>query len=131
MTAPRFLTKEEVEFIHDMQLAAFGGQAGIRSENFLQSALGMPEQSFGGDYLHAYPFGMAAAYAFHLAENQPFIDGNKRTALHAAIEFLKLNGYDINDLSNKLYGAMIDMANRKMTKEELAGLLQKLATNIT
>jgi death-on-curing protein len=114
-----------------MQLAAFGGQAGIRSENFLQSALGMPEQSFGGDYLHAYPFGMAAAYAFHLAENQPFIDGNKRTALHAAIEFLKLNGYDINDLSNKLYGAMIDMANRKMTKEELAGLLQKLATNIT
>ena len=49
--------------------------------------------TYGGDYLHASPFDMAAAYAFHIAENHPFVDGNKRTALNAALVFLGLNGF--------------------------------------
>ena len=124
---PSFLSEEEVHIIHEEALHAFGGQNGVRSESLLKSAIAMPEQSFGGDYLHAYPFGMAAAYAFHLAENQPFIDGNKRVALLSALQFLKRAGFEIDDPENKLYTAMIDVGNHRLTKEGLADLLKNMA----
>ena len=65
--------------------------------------------TFEGQYLHKGIFEMAAAYVFHLAENQPFLDGNKRTALNAAIAFLGLNGFDAIDPDGKLYSAMIGL----------------------
>lgn len=60
----------------------------------LQSAVGTPEMSFGGQLLHADLASMAAAYLFHLCANHPFVDGNKRTADHAAHTFLGLNDHD-------------------------------------
>lgn len=72
-----------------------------------------PQSSFGGEYLHQDIFEMAAAYAFHIAENQPFLDGNKRTALVSALAFRDLNGFIILDPDRKLYSALIDIANRK------------------
>ena len=71
---------------------------------------------------------MAAAYAYHLAENQPFVDGNKRTGLAAALVFLALNGVEIEDPKGLLYNAMMDMAARKLSKKGLAALLRKLAS---
>jgi death-on-curing protein len=68
---------------------------------------------------------MAAAYAFHIAENQPFVDGNKRAALDAALVFLLLNGFSVVDPPNGLYDAMIAVAERRLDKEGLAGLLRK------
>ena len=66
---------------------------------------------------------MAAAYACHIAENQPFIDGNKRTALDSALTFLELCGVSINDPKGKLCQAMIDISSRRFTKEGLEALL--------
>src|SRR5437773_1714108 len=91
---PRFLTLEEVLELHHESLARYGGAAGLRERHLLLSALAQPEASFGGVFLHADVFEMAAAYLFHLAQNHPFVDGNKRIALASALAFLHLNGYE-------------------------------------
>jgi death-on-curing protein len=70
---------------------------------------------------------MAAAYAFHIAENQPFLDGNKRTGLNAALVFLGLNGWDIDDPESRLYEAMLSIAKGSLDKRELGLLLRELA----
>jgi len=76
-----FLELEDVLLIHDEQLAAYGGAAGIRDQALLESAVGMPQASFGEEYLHEDLSHMAAKHAFHIAQNQPLLDGNKRTGL--------------------------------------------------
>lgn len=91
-TEPEFLTVEDVLQIHDEQLSAYGGATGIRDQALLESAVAMPQAFFGEAYLHKDLPHMAAAYAFHIAQNQPFLDGNKRTGLVAALVFLDLNG---------------------------------------
>ena len=70
----------------------------------------------------------AAAYAYHLAESQAFVDGNKRAALDVALTFLAINGFEIEDEQMELYDAMIAIAEKKMTKEQLAVLFEKLTT---
>jgi death on curing protein len=87
---PMFLTVEDVVELHDEQLQRFGGTAGVRDRGALESAVAVPTATFDGNPLHENLFQMAAAYAFHLAENQPFLDGNKRTALNAALVFLDI-----------------------------------------
>ncbi len=123
---PKFLTLAEVLDIQHEMLARFGGQSGTRDFGLLDSALATPQASFGGNYLHSGIFEMAAAYAYHIAENQPFIDGNKRAALGAALIFLKLNGLGLNDPRGQLYPAMMKIATHQMTKLELAHLLRQL-----
>ncbi len=88
-----------------------------------------PQASFGGEYLHNGVFEMAAAYAFHIAENQPFLDGNKRTALASALVFLDINGIVVLDPELILYKAMIAISNKEMDKYDLASLLENLPTN--
>ena len=127
MIEPEFLTFDDVLLIHDEQLEAYGGIHGIRDQCLLESAVMMPQASFGGEYLHQNLFEMAAAYAFHIAENQPFLDGNKRTALVSALVFLDINGFVILDEDMKLYDAMIAIANKLMDKFDLAELLKNLA----
>ncbi len=73
---------------------------------------------------------MAAAYAFHIAQNQPFVDGNKRTGLLAALVFLELNGVAIRDPHGRLYDAMIAIAERRMDKGGLAATLRGLASQL-
>ena len=89
---PSFLTLADVIRIHVDQIERYGGLAGIRDLGLLQSALAMPGASYGGEWLHRDLFEMAAAYAFHLSQNHPFVDGNKRTALASALVFLEPNG---------------------------------------
>lgn len=127
MTEPQFLTLEDVLVIHEEQLNAFGGLDGIRDQGLLESAVMMPQASFDGEYLNSSIFEIASAYAFHIAENQPFLDGNKRTALNSAMVFLVLNGFEFpfdDDLT--LYNAMIAIAERRLDKSGLAELLQTL-----
>ena len=127
MSEPKFLTMEQVLAIHQTQLEMFGGQDGIRDQATLESAIAQPETGFGDQYFHTFPFGMAAAYAFHIAENQPFVDGNKRTALDCALTFLEGNGITIEDPKMALFQAMVDMGNRRLTKEGLAEFLKSMA----
>jgi death-on-curing protein len=123
---PFFLTLDEVLEIHDAQITAFGGTLGIRSREALESAVATPRAGFGGEFLHPTLWHMAAAYAFHIAENQPFLDGNKRTAIVAAITFLDLNGFLVVDPDERLYDAMMAIAARGLDKDGLAELLREL-----
>lgn len=76
---PLFLTVNEILTLHEDQLRLFGGASGIRDRNALESAVMTPASTYDGAFLHDDLFHMAAAYAYHIAENQPFVDGNKRT----------------------------------------------------
>jgi death on curing protein len=89
---PVWLTPELVKAIHDRQLRLFGGPAGIRDEGALESALGRPVNRCA--YEAAGLPELAAAYAFGVARNHPFVDGNKRAALLSLVTFLGLNGID-------------------------------------
>lgn len=124
---PEFLSFDEILEIHDDQIQRYGGDAGIRDRGLLESAVAMPQQSFGGQYLHKDVFEMAAAYAFHLAESQAFLDGNKRTGLAAAYMFLSLNGFRLIEQDNRLYEAMIAVGTRRMDKSGLAQVLRELS----
>lgn len=124
---PDFLSVEDVAQIHDEQIAVYGGATGVRDHGLLESAVAMPRASFGEAYLHEDLAHMAAAYAFHIAQNQPFLDGNKRTGLVAALVFLELNGITVLDPQERLYDAMIAIAGRRMDKDGLAELLRELS----
>lgn len=126
MIDPIFLSVGDVLELHLDQIDEFGGIQGIRDETLLESAVMTPQVSFGGEYLHSDLFQMAAAYAFHIAENQPFLDGNKRTALSSALTFLRLNGHSVLDPEMRLYGALIDIANHSANKSDLADLFRTL-----
>jgi death-on-curing protein len=118
----RFLTLNEVLYLHDQSLKRFGGSAGIREPGLIESALGSAQNTFwygSGDL-----FEIAAAYAFHIAEAQAFLDGNKRTAAASAIAFLTLNGMPISQDDGTMYVAMIDVAEKKKTKAGLAGVFR-------
>lgn len=123
---PIFLTLAEVLKFHARQLEQFGGTDGVRDMALLQSAVAQPEAGFGGHWLHEDIFEMAAAYAFHICKNHPFLDGNKRTALDAALIFLELNGVSIMDPRKKLIEIMLSVAEGKMNKKELAQVFRDL-----
>jgi death-on-curing protein len=122
----QFLEVSDVLKIHEQQIEAFGGILGIRDKGLLESAVAMPQATFGGEYLHPDLFKMAAAYSFHIAENQPFLDGNKRTSLTSALVFLDINGILIIDEEMKLYEALIAIAKKEMDKYDLALLFSEL-----
>jgi len=124
---PLFLTLAEVVDIHNDQIKRYGGDAGARDLGLLESAISVPQAGFGGQFLYSSLFEMAAAYAFHISENQTFVDGNKRTALAAALIFLEMNGILIKDPKDRLYDAMIKLATHRLGKKALAALLEELA----
>lgn len=121
-----FLTLSEVVDIHNDQITRYGGSDGVRDINLLSSAIAVPFASFSGAYLHANIYEMAAAYAFHISQNHPFVDGNKRTALASALVFLDMNRVSISDPSSVLYDSMISLASGKMHKAEFAEVLRSL-----
>jgi death-on-curing protein len=127
VTEPEFLDLDDVLLIHREQLLRFGGGDGLRDQGLLESAIAMPKASFGGQFVHESPFAMAAAYAFHIAENQPFLDGKKRTAVPSAVVFLELHGYVVVEPPSCFYDAMIAIAERRLDKPGLAALLERLA----
>ena len=92
---PFFLDLDRALRTHRSLIAEYGGSDGVRDVGLLQSALAMPQASFGGEYLHKDLFEMAAAYLYHIVRNHPFVDGNKRTGAATAIIFLALNGIEL------------------------------------
>ena len=126
MKDPLFLSLVEVVEIHKNQIELYGGDHGIRDLHLLQSALAQPAASFGGEWLHRDIHEMASAYAFHICQNHPFFDGNKRTALACTLVFLELNGISLMDPNEELYAAMMGIATGKLDKSEFAVLLRRL-----
>jgi death-on-curing protein len=123
---PAFLTLAEVVEIHRDQIERYGGRGGVRDIRLLESALAAPAVSAGGEYAHPDLFAMAAAYTFHIVKNHPFVDGNKRAGLAAALVFLELNGISLLDPAGRLYEAVTKLAAGQSGKEQFAALLRAL-----
>ncbi|MEX2445515.1 MAG: type II toxin-antitoxin system death-on-curing family toxin [Alkalispirochaeta sp.] len=124
--SPRFLTLSEVLTILHDQITRYGGEYGVRDLGLLSSAIAVPQAAFGGETLHADKYEMAAAYAFHICQNHPFVDGNKRVALASALVFLDLNGITISDPEGTLYEMMMAVAQSTAGKPEIAAVFRKL-----
>lgn len=120
----KFLKKDLILTFHRDQLKHYGGKTGIRDEELLESALAQPEASFGGEYVHTDLFHMAAAYGFHLCQNHPFYDGNKRTVLIAMYTFLYVNGYQIVADKKSLFAIMMDLAKGSVSIGQLKEYLR-------
>ena len=115
---------EAVLELHEASLRSFGGSEGIRDPGALEAAVFQPQNVYfyaRGDF-----YDIAAAYAFHIAESQAFIDGNKRTAISGALVLLVVNGIPAPTQTDVLHGAMIDIARRRLDRVGLADLLLKL-----
>ncbi len=124
---PTFLGLHEVLAIHRDQIERYGGSAEIRDVGLLQSALAMPKAGFGGRYLHADVFEMAAAYLFHIVRNHPFVDGNKRTGAVAAVVFLALNGVEFDAAERAFEGLVRAVAEGKAGKDKAAEFFRRSA----
>jgi len=120
----RFLPTEIVLAIHDDQIRLYGGVYGVLDDAALDAALHMPQAQFNGQFLHFTIFHMAAAYGFHLCQNHPFLDGNKRTAGMVMFTFLKLNGLEPIATEFDYYAVMMAVASGIMSKEQLTDWLQ-------
>ncbi|MEN6521127.1 MAG: type II toxin-antitoxin system death-on-curing family toxin [Armatimonadota bacterium] len=115
-----FLGLDEVLEIHRDQIERYGGSAGIRDMGLLQSAVAMPAAGFGERYLHEDMSEMAAAYLFHITQNHPFVDGNKRTGAVAAIVFLEINGVELNADEDELETLVRSVATGQSDKVAVA-----------
>ena len=115
-----FLTTDDVLEIHRDQIRVYGGSDGIRDVGLMESALAQPSAAFSGVWLHADLFEMAAAYLFHLVQNHPFIDGNKRVGLEAALLFLEINGRSLEVEDDKLIDLVLATAQGQLTKVAIA-----------
>ena len=124
MKTPTFLGVDEVLAIHAHVVDRYGGDPGVRDVGLLQSALGMPEATFDGAFLHPSLAEMAAAYLFHISRNHPFVDGNKRTALASALAFLQLNGMRLAATEDELVELSLGVAAGRTTKADAAVFFQ-------
>mgnify|MGYP001594825495 CR=1 FL=1 len=118
MKEPRWLTEEGIRKAHSELIVEHGGTDGIRDENMLGSALARPRNLLA--YGEPTIFNLAAAYAFGLARNHPFIDGNKRTALIAVYIFLGKNGYRLEADNAEAVAVIQDLASGELSEEDLA-----------
>jgi death on curing protein len=125
---PEFLTLDEVLEIHRDQIERYGGSPGVRDVGLLESAVFMPQATFGGQFLHKDLFEMAAAYLFHLAQNHPFVDGNKRVGAVAAFVFLAINGQDLIAPPEDYEKMVLSVACGETGKETIADFLKRNVT---
>lgn len=120
----RFLSESVVLAIHEDQIRLYGGTYEIRDSAALDAALHMRKVQFEGQFLHTTIYQMAAAYGFHLSQNHPFLDGNKRTAGMVMFTFLRLNGLELSATEIDYYQVVMEVASGHMSKEQLAKWLQ-------
>ena len=125
--AVRFLTLSEVLTILRDQITRYGGEFGVRDLGLLSSAIAVPQAAFAGHALHDNLHAMAATYAFHICQNHPFVDGNKRVALATALVFLDINGITISDPTGRLYDMMMAVAQSRIGKSEITTLFRELS----
>ncbi len=126
MDEPLWISKKAVLAMHSAQLAEHGGSDGIRDETLLDSALAKPHNVLA----HADQpdiFRLAASYAFGIARNHAFVDGNKRTALVVSLTFLDRNGWDIVALKEDVYFTFLHLADGTLSEEELTAWFTKHA----
>lgn len=117
MTEPFWLTRQIIVAIHGEQLAIYGGASGLRDEGMLESALDRPKNKWA--YERAELAELAAAYAYGIARNHPFVDGNKRTSLLALYTFLGVNGVDFEVPEAEAAAMILSLAAGEVSEESL------------
>jgi death on curing protein len=125
---PIFLTLEEIVAIQRDQVGRYGGSLGVRDWGLLKSAVAMPAAAFGGEYLHTDLPEMAAAYLFHIVQNHPFVDGNKRVGAVAADVFLTLNDVNLHASQNDYAELVLAVARGEVSKSAIAEFLRSNST---
>jgi death-on-curing protein len=120
-----WLLEETITAIHHRQIAEHGGSEGLRDEGLLLSALARPQNLLAYGEPAPDLASLAAAYAYGIARNHPFVDGNKRTALVAARTFLILNGVDIEATQDDKVLTFLSLAEGAVSEEELADWIRK------
>ena len=129
MSEPRFLSRTEIEHFHEASLAMFRGSAGLRDQAGFLSAVEQPKNTFY--YGRGDLFDIAAAYAFHLAQSQCFIDGNKRTGLLGVRAFLFSNGWLFEPTEVDQVRMMVGLANSVIDESAIAAWIADFTTRKT
>lgn len=124
MLAPVWLSEELILAVHDRQINEHGGLPGVRDKGMLESALARPQQRLAYGGMEVDLPALAAAYAYGIARNHPFADGNKRTAAVACELFLELNGYVLVANDPDLYPVFLGLAAGEISEDELTGWLR-------
>jgi death-on-curing protein len=120
-----FLSVDNVLLLHTDTIDMDGGSHGVRDHGLLDAAVAMPRQQFGGNYLHEDLAAMAAAYMFHVAQNHPFVDGNKRAAVLSALAFLSVNGIQELPDPKDLESITLQVAAGELGKDVLTKWIRK------
>jgi death on curing protein len=121
---PWFLSLDEILEMHQQQIDRYGGSHGIRDVAGLESAVATPQVTFGGEFLHRSIPAMAAAYLFHLCQNHPFIDGNKRAGANVAITFLLINDWNPPFDQDELADLVLAVASGQTGKSDLTEIFE-------
>jgi len=127
---PIFLTLGEVLAIHESVIERYGGSLGVRELALLESAVAMPQATFGGQYLHEDIPSMAAAYCFHLVANHPFVDGNKRVGAAAANVFLGMNGWELTADQVAFADCVLNLASGRGDKQDTTVFFRQHSTRM-
>ena len=125
MTEPVWIERNEAHMIHDLQISEFGGAGGTRDVGMFESAMDRPRNLFAYGDPSPSLTDMAASYAFGLAKNHPFVDGNKRTALVVCLSFLAQNGVEIAASQEETYLTFYGLASGEVSETELAAWLEQ------
>jgi death on curing protein len=119
----KFLTVPQVIELHDAFLEDWGGLPGIRDIGLLDSAVQSPRVTMFGKPLHRTVYDQAAAYVFHIVQNHPFNDGNKRTGAICAILFLEMNNIEIAFSEVQYEELVVEVAQGQHTKDQISHFL--------
>ena len=119
MDLPVFLSVDNILYTHSDSIRTEGGCDGVRNVALLESAVMMPQQRLGGEYLHRGLAAMAAAYLYHIACNHPFVDGNNRAAAMAAFVVLDANGQELGATETEFEGLVPEVASGAISKDDL------------
>ncbi len=125
----KFLSIEQVVYLHEQSIKNFGGKPGIRDFTLLSSAINIPSSTFVGKFLYKNIYEMAAAYLFHITMNHPFFDGNKRVGVLSAIVFLEINGFIVNFKRGELRDLGLAVVCSKISKKEISDILKSKVVN--
>jgi death on curing protein len=124
---PVWIRTIEALAFHSQQIALFGGSEGLRDMGLLESALARPKNLFACTETSVTMADLAAAYAFGIAQNHPFLDGNKRTAMQVAFVFLEFNGVPVTASQEEACLTFLSLAAGEITEAELVLWFAKYA----
>lgn len=119
------MTTKDVLLLHNLVVEKSGGSYGLRDLGLLESAVARPQASFGGEGLYPTLFLKVGELLHNLLRNHPFVDGNKRTSMYAAMTFLELNGYKFVAKQKEVVQFALKTENEKLSVEEIAKWLER------